>query len=406
MNKWIVAAGLILLSRSGQAQVLTREDSLNAGLSPSARNVIIAGYGEAKVSYDANMKTAEANLTRNVLFVGYKFKNRITFFSELEVEDTKVDADGGEIAMEQCLLKFDVGKGGNYLMAGLILPRIGIMNENHLPTTFNGNDRPFVERWVIPSTWRELGVVYYGTLPAIPGLHYSAGVLNGLNAEGIAGGSGIREARFEGREATASNIALTGAVLYYLGGLRLQASTYYGGTVGMSERAADSLGLDAGAFGTPVWVSEANAQFQYKGWSVKALGVFVNVPDADALNRAFATNAATRTTGYYAELAYNLTENNSAWKDKGKKCLLFARYESMDLMADTPYNGIKDELYHSHYLVAGVTYIPAPGVSVKADWVHSTTGAPNPFLHINNNPNAPAYLPENNHIQLGVAYSF
>jgi hypothetical protein len=74
------------------------------------------------------------------------------------------------------------------------------------------------------------------------GLNWSLGLMNGLNAEGIAGPTGIREARYEGRDATASNIAVTGALLYFTGPFRLQWSGYYGGTVGLTPRAADSLG--------------------------------------------------------------------------------------------------------------------------------------------------------------------
>jgi len=56
---------------------------------------------------------------------------------------------------------FDLNKN-NYIIAGLYIPRIGIINENHLPTTYNGNQRHFVEKYIIPSTWREIGVGLYG----------------------------------------------------------------------------------------------------------------------------------------------------------------------------------------------------------------------------------------------------
>jgi hypothetical protein len=65
----------------------------------------------------------------------------------------------------------------NYIVGGLFIPRIGITNENHLPTTFNSNDRPFVEQFVIPATWRELGISVYGQIPKIPGLNYSAVIM-------------------------------------------------------------------------------------------------------------------------------------------------------------------------------------------------------------------------------------
>jgi hypothetical protein len=384
------------------AQFLTREDSLSAGLTPSSRNVILAGYGEAKYSYDANFETANFNLTRSVLFVGYKFNPKITLFTEIELEDAKVGEDAGELALEQCLLKFDLNKN-HYILAGLFIPRIGIINENHLPTTFNGNDRHMVERLVIPSTWRELGIAYYGNSNRISGLNWSLALMNGLNAEGITGGNGLRNARFEGSNATASNLAGTASLLYFNSGLRLQLSAYYGGSVGLTPRAADSLGLDSGPFGTPVSLTEFNVQYTLKGFTFKGLAVTFSIPDADRLNVAYAGNPPEKMYGYFAELGYNLLESTK-WKDK--TLTLFARYESLDLMSEVPENGIRDELYKQNFIVAGLTYMPVKGVALKFDWTRIKTGEPNPALIFNPSPNAPPYLSTNNFYQIGFAYSF
>ncbi|TAH41612.1 MAG: hypothetical protein EYC69_08225 [Bacteroidetes bacterium] len=402
MKKFILLSLIILSGYAGQAQFLNREDSMIAGLNPGSSNVILSGYGEAKYSYNSNLETASINLTRAVVFVGYRFNNKISLLTEIEIEDAKVDGDGGELAFEQCLLKFDLNKN-NYLLAGLFIPRIGIINENHLPNTFNGNDRHVVERMVIPSTWRELGIGYYGNTNKIPGLNWSLALMNGLNAEGITGGRGLRDARFEGRDASASNLALSAALLYYNSGLRIQASTYYGGTVGLTPRAADSLGLDSGPFGTPVSLNEINAQYSKKGFTLKALAAVCAIPDADKLNVAFASNAPESMFGYMAELGYNVLET-SKWKEK--QLILFARYESMDLMNKVPSNGIKDELYKQEYIIAGLTYLPIRNVAIKLDWKHVKTGDPNPALIFAPNPNEPAYEPVNNFYQLGFAYSF
>ena len=123
---YILFAGL-LISTSSFAQLMSREDSLNAGLNPSVKSVILSGYGEAKYSWDQNDQTGTANLTRNILFVGYKFNEKFTFFSETEIEDAKVENGGGEIALEQCVIKYNMDRN-SYLLAGLFIPRIGIMN--------------------------------------------------------------------------------------------------------------------------------------------------------------------------------------------------------------------------------------------------------------------------------------
>ena len=399
--KWSLFLVIATIS-SASAQLLTREDSLTAGLNPNLKSVILSGYGQAKYSYEANLKSATANLTRNVLFVGYRFNDKLTFFSEIEIEDAKVDAEGGEIAIEQCVLKFDLNRN-NYILAGLFIPRIGIMNENHLPTTFNGNDRHIVEALVIPATWREIGVGYYGTSNSVAGLSWSLALMNGLNSVGINGTNGIREARFEGRDATASNLATTGSLLYSYSGLRLQWSAYYGGTVGLTSHSADSLQLDSGPFGTPVGLTEMNIHYRKSGFTFKALGSYCTIPDAKKLNRAYASNAPEAMYGYFAEIGYDLLSTKST---DDKQLILFTRFEGLDLMAKVPDNGIKDETVKQQYIIAGLTYLPFRGVAIKADWKHRSTGDANPALIFNPSPNAPAYLKTNNFYQLGIAYSF
>src|SRR5436190_14410260 len=179
MRKRILLSILTFSLISASAQVMTHEDSLQANLSARDANTYISGYGELKYEYDFVDKTAHTNLTRSVLFVGHRFNDKISFFSELELEDAKIEVGepGGEISLEQFYLRFNLSKD-IYLVGGLFTPRLGIINENHLPTTYNGNDRPIVERLVIPATWREIGVCVYGEVNSISGWKYTFGVVS------------------------------------------------------------------------------------------------------------------------------------------------------------------------------------------------------------------------------------
>jgi hypothetical protein len=407
LYRYLTVIIFIISSSVLNAQVITREDSLNAGLTPKNNPTVISGYGQAKVQYDLRFKTGVASLTRNVLFIGHRFSNRISFFSELELEDAKVVGGkaSGEISMEQLFLKFNINRN-NYLVAGLFIPRIGIINENHLPTTFNTNDRPYVEQLIIPSTWRELGVGVYGQIPKVPGLNYSAALLNGLNSGGFVQGSGVGGGKFEGNNASASNLAVTGALLYYYRNFRMQVSTYYGGSAGLSQKQGDSLKLDYGAFGTPVALSEANIQYNgTNGIHFKALGCFVTIKDADRINVAYANNTPSSMYGYYAEIGYNLFQPFA--KLNSKSMLLFARYEAMNLNASLPKNGVEDGLQEKQYLIAGLHFQPLKGVSVKLDYVQRITGEYNKLLYVTNPyaSNIPFYT-SYQFINLGIGYSF
>jgi hypothetical protein len=392
---------LILTSQLLTGQSLSYEDSLQKGLLQGEKKTIISGYGEAKFNYDLRYKTGTANFTRFVLFVGHKFNDKISFFSETEIEDAKIEGGepGGEIAIEQAYLKFDLNKS-MYLQGGLFIPRIGIINENHLPTTFNGNDRPFMEQLLIPSTWRELGIGLYGTCDRFSGLNYSIAILNGLNSAAFENGTGIREGRYEGREATATNLAITGSLQYFFSDIKLQLSAYYGGSAGLSERQADSLQLNSGVFGTPVALGELDAQYNKDRFSLRALVSAIQIPDAGKINRAYANNTAETLIGGYGEIAFDLL----AAKDK--KLDLFLRYENFDLNSKIPENGIENGLLKQQYLVTGLTFIPAGGVAIKFDYVFRKTGDPNPALVINPYPQAPPYYNTNSFINIGIGYSF
>ena len=78
--KHIITSIALIGSISNQAQVITREDSLSAGLVAKNAPTVISGYGQAKVEYDLKNRTGVANLTRNVLFIGHRFSNKISFF--------------------------------------------------------------------------------------------------------------------------------------------------------------------------------------------------------------------------------------------------------------------------------------------------------------------------------------
>ena len=382
----------------------TAENELNSDSTSVLSRTTIGGYGNAFYQRDFNLEKANVNLERFVLFVGHKFNNRISLFTEIEIEDAKISGgeEGGEVAMEQVYLKFNFNPT-HYLVAGLFLPRIGILNENHLPTTFNGNERNQVETYILPTTWRDLGIGYYGELNNFP-LSYSIGLLNGLNSEAFEHGSGIRGGRYEGRNASANNLAITGSLKLNKNNFNIQVSGYYGGSAGLPPRQADSLKLTSGIFGTPVIIGEADVQYAFRGFSAIVLATAVSIPDASEINSAYANNTPESEFGGYAEIAYNIFE---VMKTKVKQELnLFVRYEILNMNSSIPENGIIDETLNQQHLVTGLSYLPMKNVAVKADFRLMHTGQENPDLVVNPSPYAPPYQQQNTFFNLGIGFAF
>lgn len=387
--------------KTGAQNLITNEDSLITG--NNKNKTVISGYGSAFYQRDFNKAVSTATLERAVLFVGHRFNEKISFFSELEIENAKVEGgEGGEVAMEQAYLRFNLN-ANQYIVAGLFVPRIGILNENHLPVNFNGVERPLVETFIIPATWRELGVGFYGSLNNLP-LNYDVAIMNGLNSADFQHGSGIREGRAEGSDALANNLAVTAAVQYNIGNFKFQVSGYTGGTVGLNQRSADSLGLDNGAFGTPLYLGEADVQYAKNGFSAKALGTFISYPDADKVNVAYAKNISSGMYGAYAEVAYDLLYK----KQKTAQCIAFVRGEVLDLNSSVPAEpkGIYDGTEKQTHIIAGFSYLPIPNVVIKADVRIEHTGPQNPALVINPPPNALPYKQDNQFLNIGIGYSF
>ncbi len=399
-KKIVISLTLCLLTEAYSAQILTKEDSLNAGLVANNQNTVISSYGSFAYKNNLTLNEASINVERFVLFFGHRFTNKIYFFSEVEIEDAKIVGGeaSGEISLEQAFVKFNLSPSA-YLTGGLFIPRIGIINENHLPTTYNGN-RPMVEQLIIPSTWRELGIGFYKNSNKIAGLNYSLAVVNGLSSRKFEAGSGIREGRFEGSNASASALAVTGSVLHYGGNFRTQISGYYGGTAGLTKREADSLQLESGFFGTPLALGEINSQYTGNRFFAKVLFTYVAIPQAEKINTAFGNNTPESMLGTYVEIGYDV------FKKETKTLKAFTRIEFLDMNYTVPENGIRNSASQQSYWTTGFSFLPVNGVIAKLDYTYQMTGSQNPALIVTPFPQALPYQQQQHSIHLSLGYSF
>ncbi|WP_239649926.1 hypothetical protein [Methylocucumis oryzae] len=163
------------------------------GLGPAAskvyqvgRGLSIGGYGEANyqaITDDKGTGKNNADLERLVLYAGYKFSDHILFNSEIEFEHATTGEgaeEKGEVSIEFAALDFFIDPRAN-IRAGMVLLPMGFINQIHEPPFFYGNNRPEVERRIIPSTWREIGIGLFGQIT--PELTYTAYIVNGLKRQ-------------------------------------------------------------------------------------------------------------------------------------------------------------------------------------------------------------------------------
>src|SRR5207244_3749257 len=113
----------------------------------------VIGWGLLVVMAPCPLRMLVVNLARFVVYLAHSFDERLAFRSELEVEDAKIEGGqaGGEVSLEQAYLDYRLGDWIT-LRTGLVLPPVGIINETHEPSTFNGVERPGFDHDVIPTT--------------------------------------------------------------------------------------------------------------------------------------------------------------------------------------------------------------------------------------------------------------
>ncbi|MEB3323632.1 MAG: hypothetical protein VKI81_12485, partial [Synechococcaceae cyanobacterium] len=256
------------------------------------QGVSVGGYGEflyesfADERQDGTPSGARDQLDalRAIIYVGYKFNDRILFNSEIEVEHGST-GQAGSVSLEFAYLDYRLSDAIG-VRAGLLLSPMGFVNEQHEPPTFLGTERPETEQRIIPSTWRENGIGVFGGVGRVA---FRAYVLNGLDAIGggpsEAGGfgaAGLRGGRQKGSKALAETFAGVVRADYHRRGFTLGSSVYYGA----SGQNAPVVSDPTSTIGAETLIWEGHAAYQAHGFDLRGLFALSTVADAELINEA------------------------------------------------------------------------------------------------------------------------
>ena len=351
------------------------------GLGPAAariyhaeRGVSIGGYGEAVYRnfaarrQDGASSGAEdrVDLSRAVLYFGYKFDGHFLVNSEIEYEHAVTASDTeGEVEVEFAYLDYRHKRPFN-LRAGLLLIPMGIVNELHEPPVFLGTLRPDVEELLIPSTWRELGLGVYGEAgPAT----YRLYLVNGLDSAGF-DATGIREGRQEGSLALARNWAATG---------RADFAPVPGSTMGFSFFTGDSdqgrRTPDGRSFHGRTTVIDLHGEWRWRGIDLRVLWVDSRISDAARINEANGLvgerSVGSRQRGWYGQAGYDVL----VWRGGRAALVPFVRYEEYDTQASVPEGFARNPENDANVWTIGAVFKPIANLAVKTDWQRRSNAA-------------------------------
>ena len=354
----------ILASNFSQSQITQidsttaqnqQQNAVNRILSVDrSSGVIVGGYAQVDYNQPEGLN-GNLDVHRLVLLVGYKFNDKVQFVTEIEYEHVK------ELYVEQAFLQYTIADNVN-LRGGLMLVPMGIINEYHEPTTFNGVERPNVDKSIVPSTWREIGLGVTGKIDNAS-IRYQAYVFNGfasVNGDNVLGGSNaLRNGRQKGSESIISTPNLSAKVDFYgIQGLRLGLSGYFGRSQsedGIQEIEGSNVGLS---------MLGLDARYIKNRFSARGQYIHANLSDTDKYNILYETNLGSELKGWYLEAAYNLLPLN-----KDQRLDAFVRYEQYDTHAATFKAGIDRNLaYNRNEWTTGLSYHIAQGAVVKADY--------------------------------------
>lgn len=420
-----MSAALVAGLASASAQTVAADSVMQH---VNGKRLSVGGYGEVAMSrnfysdhvsrysladeHKNDPSHGRFDIPHAVIYLGYDFGKGWTMGTEIEFEHggvgmayEKEDEEGGEweqevekggeVELEQFWIQKSFGRWAN-IKAGHIVVPVGLNNAYHEPLNFFTVYRPEGENTVLPSTWHQTGISFWGKTK---GWRYELQFLAGLNSDNFTNTGWINKGPgtpTEGEIATKYGTALR-IDNYCIKGLRIGLSGYYGHAIGNSypnnKDGAESkykgvvaIGAIDFTYNNYNWIVRGQADYGYLS-DAKQLKYFTNRLNglSPFHHSAFVSKNA---FAYGIEAGYNVFSQIEKLRQSNQKMYLFGRYEHYNPYASKTKNTSYDYT-NVQRMAVGINYYPVKQIVVKAEYSHR-------FLKSQYN-NEPA-------INIGVAY--
>ena len=421
----LMSAALVAGLATASAQTVAADSVMQHA---NGKRLSVGGYGEVAMSrnfysdhvsrysladeHKNDPSHGRFDIPHAVIYLGYDFGKGWTMGTEIEFEHggvgmayEKEDEEGGEweqevekggeVELEQFWIQKSFGRWAN-IKAGHIVVPVGLNNAYHEPLNFFTVYRPEGENTVLPSTWHQTGVSFWGKTK---GWRYELQFLAGLNSDNFTNTGWINKGPgtpTEGEIATKYGTALR-IDNYCIKGLRIGLSGYYGHAIGNSypnnKDGAESkykgvvaIGAIDFTYNNYNWIVRGQADYGYLS-DAKQLKYFTNRLNglSPFHHSAFVSKNA---FAYGIEAGYNVFSQIEKLRQSNQKMYLFGRYEHYNPYASKTKNTSYDYT-NVQRMAVGINYYPVKQIVVKAEYSHR-------FLKSQYN-NEPA-------INIGVAY--
>ena len=334
-----------------------------------------------------------------VIYLGYDFGKGWTLGTEIEFEHggvglayEKEDEEGGEweqetekggeVELEQFWIQKSFAKWAN-IRAGHIVVPVGLNNAHHEPLNYFTVYRPEGENTILPSTWHQTGVSFWGRYGDF---RYEAQLVAGLNADQFTNTGWIHKGHKSPMEFDVANKYGVALRLdnYTVHGLRIGLSGYYGHSIG-NTYPAEKEGLSA-KYNGRVAIGAIDLTYKAHNWIVRGQADYGYLGSADQLKYMYNRknskspykHSAFVSSNAYAvglEAGYDVfalfTPHSSIHTPQSSihtpQLYLFGRYEA--------YNPYASATKNTHYdytavkrMAVGVNYMPVKEIVIKAEY--------------------------------------
>ena len=404
MKRLFITLLTVVLCLNGNAQESSADSTMQT---KKASRLSIGGYGEANFTrnyfsdhvsrysqpeeHKNDPSHGRFDIPHAVIYLGYDFGQGWTFGTEIEFEHggtgiayEKEDEEGGEweqetekggeVELEQFWIQKSFASWAN-IRAGHIVVPVGLNNAHHEPLSYFTVYRPEGENTILPSTWHQTGVSFWGRAGDF---RYEAQFLAGLNADNFTNTGWIHKGHKSPMEYDVAN--KYGASLridnYSVPGLRIGLSGYYGQSIGNSYP-RNANGVDAQYKGV---VAIGAIDFTYKAhnWIVRGQADYGYLGDAEQLKYVYNRlnskspykHSAFVSKNAYAvgiEAGYDIFSQIPSTRQKAQQLYLFGRYEAYNPYASKT-KGTAYDYTAVKRMAFGFNYHPIRQIVIKGEY--------------------------------------
>lgn len=399
----LMSAALVAGFATASAQTVAADSVMQH---VNGKRLSIGGYGE--VAYSRNFYSDSGNrystasrhkndpshgrfdIPHAVIYLGYDFGKGWSLGTEIEfehggagsaieyeaeesIEFEQEQERGGEVELEQFWIQKSFAKWAN-IKAGHIVVPVGLTNAYHEPLNFFTVYRPEGENTILPCTWHQTGISFWGRHGDF---RYEAQFVAGLDAYQFSSFNWIQPGTTKPFEfETANKYGVAARVdNYTIPGLRLGLSGYYGQSMHNSVPHDMEKGNNKKLKGN---IFLGSFDFTYKGhnWIARGNADYGYVSDAAAISRLvkpgvqyvkpYQTNQAfgSHAIATMIEVGYDVFSQIEKLRASKQKMYVFGHYEYYDSYL----NNTTKQYTKRQILAGGINYYPIKQICVKAEY--------------------------------------